>query len=178
MATNKNFQDGPGGEVSPKPGIVRVCPSCGKTAHLDRKYCDCHADLRNAGATYSAKLPEVGPCNFEAPGLHCGDCPEREGCRYCASFGEPRLNKDGFGGEECRHRTAGSKRCSCCLWQVKLALQIRRADFSGTFKAQSRDADNRLERAPNLFFHAASKIYDDMTRQVLARIEQAQERPF
>ena len=162
--------------AAPKPGIVRVCPSCGRTAHPDRKYCDCHADLRNAGAMVSAKPPEVGPCNFEAPGLHCGDCPED--CLYCASFGEPRRNKAGFGGEECRHRTAGSKRCSCCLWQVKLALQISRSDFSGTFKAQSRDADSRQERAPNLFFHAASMIYDDMTRQVLARIEQAQERPF
>lgn len=144
---------------------LRVCPSCGKTAHIGRKYCDCHADLRRAGVIQSAALPEVGPCNFEAPGLHCGDCPEN--CMYCASFGQPKTNNAGFGGKACRHR-AGTARCYCCRSQTDLAEKLGGVYFSaiiGEIRA-------RNEGSENLFAKAASIMREEIAKPILARINQ------
>ena len=138
---------------------------------MSRKYCDCHADLRRASVARSAALPAVGPCNFESPGLHCGDCPAD--CMYCASFAEPETNEAGFGGKECRHRTAGTERCSCCQNQVKLAERLQGLKFTAMM-AETRKEKKELEAA-NLFTAAAAVVYGEMTQQILARINREQE---
>jgi hypothetical protein len=165
-----------------------VCPSCGKTTHLSRKYCDCHADLCHASGKTDSKLPEVGPYNFEVPGLHCGDCPEA--CMYCASFGESQMNSAGFGSKDCRHKTIVTAQCYCCQSQIKLAAEFTAVNFMeliGEILAQRRakaaedknqgetEEEEETEEEKNVFFKAADFIRDAMAKPVLDRIRQAED---
>ncbi|MDR3173382.1 MAG: hypothetical protein LBU19_03950 [Treponema sp.] len=169
MASNRNFHDG-GGEAK-KAHAVLVCPSCGKTAHISRKYCGCHADLSRAKAAMSEEPPEAGPCNFETEGLHCGDCPE--GCRRCASFGHPQTNGAGFGGEDCRHN-AGTARCGCCQAQVKIAIKLGKTDFTELIKGL---LEKRAPGSPeNIYGEIAGFIRSGMVKPVLARINREREK--
>ena len=164
-------------QEAPKTSVMWTCPSCGKTAHISRRFCDCHAALRRASVKRSAGLPDVGPCNFEAPGLCCNDCPG--GCARCASFVEPRMNSDGYGGEECKNK-AGTERCSCCQFQIKARRRMATFDFSAYMneirernKAANREENN--EEGKNLFARAADVIYEEITQQILARINRERE---
>ena len=166
MAVEKKEREGPA------TSLVRVCPSCNKKAHISRRYCDCHADLRDAGVALSADPPEIAPCNFEAPGLCCGDCPAD--CAYCASFAETKMNSAGFGGEKCRHRNTGTARCYCCQFQVKLSERLRGLAFTEMMD-ELRKEKPALETA-NLFTRSAAAIYGMMTQHILARIQREEER--
>jgi hypothetical protein len=170
VATNTNFQDGKKRDEGKKTHLTLVCPSCGKTAHIDRKYCDCHADLRHAAVTTSLDPPDVGPCNFEAPGLHCGDCPEA--CMYCASFGLPQTNGSGYGGKDCRHNL-GIAKCHCCQSQITIAINLRSVSLSKIISEVRKEKEvAEKEEAENLFARAASVIYDEITKPILFRISQ------
>jgi hypothetical protein len=173
MAVNKNYQSEETKEAEPQTRVMWACPSCGKKAHISRRRCDCGAVLRGAATVVSAKPPDCGPLNFEAPGLSCNDCPE--GCPYCSSFGIPETNVDGFGGEECRRRTAGAARCSCCRSQAKAAAELGRVDLTAIISdLRNKGAD---EAAGNtLYAKAAGIIREAITRPILARIDQAMER--
>jgi hypothetical protein len=139
-----------------------VCPNCGKTVHLDRVYCDCRADLLQACISTSENTPEIDHCNFETANLSCADCPED--CAWCASFGEPRTKKNGFGGKNCRYRSDIS-RCYCCQAQVKLANKItEEMNFSG------------LLTTAEMMRKMADYIRTKREEPVLARIRQNRER--
>jgi hypothetical protein len=152
-----------------KTNVMWVCPSCGKTVHIRRKYCVCHTDLGRAKVRVSEEPPEIKQCNFEAEGLHCGDCPED--CMYCASFGFPRTNNAGFGGKDCRYKS-DKARCYCCQAQVKLAIKLGEVNFSEIIGGVL----EKKEGAENLYFKAAGFIHDEMVKPVLARINRERER--
>jgi hypothetical protein len=158
--------------------LMWICPSCGKTVDMSRRYCNCHADVRHAKITASANLPEIGPCNFETERLNCNDCPED--CMYCASFGEPETNSDGYGGKDCRHRF-GSAKCYCCQAQIDLALALRdEMNVSQLVQdvLERRKAAGKPEDAggKNIWLEAADVIRDQMEEPVLNRINQYRER--
>ena len=48
MAVNKNYQSEETEQEEPRTNIMWACPSCGKTAHISRRHCDCRAVLRGA----------------------------------------------------------------------------------------------------------------------------------
>jgi hypothetical protein len=153
-----------------KLNTMWVCPNCGKTLHIKRRYCNCHASLDRAKVRISEELPEIGPCNFESSGLNCNDCPEN--CMWCASFGFPETDNQGFGGKDCRNNK-GTTRCFCCQAQVKLALKIAAVDFSELL----REALTKKESgAENVFYKTADFINSEMCKPVLARIQQAREK--
>lgn len=157
-------------EGAKKTAVVWVCPSCGRTAHIDRKYCVCHASLSHAAANTLAEPPEVGPCNFEVPGLCCGDCPED--CMYCASFGLPQTNGAGYGGKDCRHRM-GIAKCYCCQSQITIAEKLRTLDFYAIIAEIRRERqDAEKGAAENLYSQAASIVLGQITNPVLNRIKQ------
>jgi hypothetical protein len=155
-----------------------ICPQCGKTVDMSRRYCNCHTDVRQATTTNSANRPEVGPCNFETKGLNCSDCPED--CLYCASFGEPAINSDGYGGKECRHRF-GSAKCNCCQAQIDLAINLRDnvnvSQLTMEILARRRAAGKPEDAGgKNIWLEAADVIRAQMEEPVLKRINQYRER--
>jgi hypothetical protein len=157
--------------------LMHICPACGKTVDMSRRYCDCHASLNRAATTVSAEPPEVKPTNFETEGLNCGDCPES--CLYCASFGEPAINSDGYGGKDCKH-WFGSAKCHCCQAQVDLAIAMRdKVNLSQLVRSvlESRRAAGKAEdlAGKNIFLEAADVIREQMEAPVLNRIKQRQE---
>ncbi|MDR1315371.1 MAG: hypothetical protein LBK13_00745 [Spirochaetales bacterium] len=176
MAANKEFQDEEKKEAAKQTRFMLVCPSCGKTVDMKRRYCDCHADLCNANATASANPPEVGRCNFESPNLTCNDCPED--CMYCASFGEPETNRAGFGGQDCRHKKTGTARCNCCQFQVKIGIKLGSVNFlefvSGVL--EKRRAAGKAEEGKNPWLEAADIIRGYMENPILNRISRERER--
>jgi hypothetical protein len=163
MASNKAFEKE--AAAVKKLNTMWVCPSCGKTVHISRKHCNCHARLLRASVKISGEDPEIGPCNFEAPGLTCNDCPED--CKWCFSFGVLETNKAGFGGKDCRYNN-GSVRCYCCQSQARITLDIVKADFTGlaSFILKKQKGEE------NPFHGMADCIRDAMTRPVLNRIQQ------
>jgi hypothetical protein len=175
MAVNKNFQDEEKRAAAKQTHTSWACPRCGKTVHISRKYCNCHAKLGGNSVTVSEKLPEIGPCNFETDDLNCNDCPEN--CMYCASFGLPETNKAGFGGKGCQHnmRTA---RCYCCQAQVKISIKLSSVAFSEIIREaiEKRKADEKANEVKNVCLRAADIIFDEMTEPVTARINRARER--
>ncbi|MDR1249015.1 MAG: hypothetical protein LBK63_06905 [Treponema sp.] len=158
--------------------LLKLCPACGKTAHTSRKYCDCHADLRQATFIESTNPPQVEKINFESPGLTCNDCPED--CKYCFSFAEPDTNRDGFGGKDCRHQMTGTARCYCCQGQVKIAENFHLISFVEVARAvmERRRAEGNAEAldGENLFQEAAGVIWEQMTEPIRNRINQALQR--
>jgi hypothetical protein len=148
------------GKKAVRLNTVWVCPKCGATVHADRRYCDCHADLSGAAARLTKDPPDIGRCNFETSGLNCGDCPED--CAWCASFGEPVTNRQGFGGKDCRHN-AGTARCYCCQYQVKISLRIGESGLGGIMKIITSEKGVT-------FADAAEYIQAEMEKPVLARI--------
>jgi hypothetical protein len=147
-----------------------VCPDCGKTVHLKRRYCNCHADLSRAKVMVSKEPPEIGPCNFESDSLNCNDCPED--CMWCASFGLPAINNDGFGGNDCLYKKK-TVRCFCCQSQVKLSLEIDSVDLSELLRGVLAKKESG---AANVYYKMADFIKAKMERPVLARIQQAREK--
>jgi hypothetical protein len=137
---------------------VWVCPKCGKTAHIDRSYCDCHAGLTHAKVRITEDPPDVDRCNFESNGLTCADCPET--CKWCASFGVGITNSEGFGGRDCLYYSPSSVRCCCCQAQVKLAVEIGKIHFGELMGKMN--AEN--------FYKMANFIGEQMKAPVLARI--------
>lgn len=127
---------GAGGRVN----FVRVCSQCGMTAHLDRRYCGCHAPLNHAEMR-EAEKPELDRLNFGTAELSCADCPED--CRWCLSFGRPRADELGFGGLNCRYRTP-SPRCGCCLAQAKPAVRQGQVNMEELIKSYSGERLLRL----------------------------------
>jgi hypothetical protein len=156
--------------------LMYICPQCGKTVDMSRRYCDCHADVRQASVTASTNLPEVKPCNFESPGLNCGDCPED--CMYCPSFGEPQKNSTGFGGKDCKYFMTGKAKCYCCQAQVKILTDWRanKVSFSRLVRGvlEGRRAKGEPEDAggKNIWLEAADVIRNQMEKPVLDRIQQ------
>jgi hypothetical protein len=169
-----------------KTYLMHICPACGKTVDMSRRYCNCHASLIRATTTVSVNSPEVKPCNFESPGLNCSDCPED--CMYCASFGEPATNSAGYGGKDCRHKTTGKSKCYCCQSQVDLALGFGGVNFTTLFSeilAERRskrnsgvDLDVAKEEAEekNIYLEAADVMRHEMEKPVLNRINRKWER--
>jgi hypothetical protein len=145
-----------------------VCPHCGKTVHIGRKFCNCHTSLSRAKVRISKEQPEIGPCNFETSGLNCNDCPED--CKLCPSFGLPETNIKGFGGEGCTYR-ANTTRCSCCQFQVKLAIKIPIADFTKLV----RKVVAKQGKQEDVFLTIADQVREELERFVLARINQERE---
>jgi hypothetical protein len=182
MAFNNNYQDG---ETLAKKAAAQpvrtmwICPQCGKTVDMSRRYCNCHAWLGRATTTASADLPEVKPCNFETKGLNCSDCPKD--CLYCASFGEPAINSDGYGGKDCQHRF-GSAKCYCCQAQIEIDIswKTHNIDFSQLTRKvlEGRRAEGKPEdlAGKNIFLEAADVIRAQMEEPVLNRIKQKWER--
>jgi hypothetical protein len=127
MGASRNFQDK---DDKPREKAAWVCPQCGKTVHLTRRYCNCRADLRGARVRLSAAPPEVGPCNFESPNITCNDCLIP--CAWCAGFGVMETNGNGFGGKGCQHKNTDA-RCYCCQSQVeiigKLTAEVNIAQY-------------------------------------------------
>jgi hypothetical protein len=150
-----------------KPRTVWVCPGCGSTVHADRRCCDCHTDLSGATARLTEKPAEIDRCNFETPGLNCGDCPEN--CGWCASYGSPATNSRGFGGKDCRGYS-GTARCYCCRYQVKLALKIAEEGF---FRIMGDAAIKKDDVTANPLKTLANVIRVEMEKPVLARINHA-----
>jgi hypothetical protein len=145
--------------------FVWVCPNCGKTVHISRSYCDCHADIAQAKARITEKAPEVDKCNFETAGLTCNDCPEP--CNWCFSFGVNKTNNTGFGGADCRYRK-NDARCYCCQAQVKLAAKLSTDDF---WKLMNGSGGMNSTK----FYAMADFIRTEMEKPVLARIQHARE---
>jgi hypothetical protein len=156
--------------------LMYICPLCGKTVDMSRRYCNCHANLREATVMESADLLEVKPCNFESPGLNCSDCPED--CMYCASFGEPETNRAGFGGQDCRHKITGKAKCYCCKSQAELALNLGTVSFSQLAREvmEKRRAEGKAEEGKNVFLKAAEIIREQMEKPILDQIKQKWER--
>jgi hypothetical protein len=169
MATNSEFRND-GNREGPIIYTVWICPRCGKTAHLDRKYCNCHERLNRATTSKSAKPPQVGPCNFEVAGLNCNDCPET--CMRCHSFGSSETNSDGFGGEGCRHKDS-SPLCHCCRSQAKIMTNFARVNFTGLIKELRQD--QKMESA-NMFLEIADFVREEISKPALSRIQRAMER--
>jgi predicted CopG family antitoxin len=167
------MDDGKGKTQAAQPKPVWVCPSCKKTVHISRRYCNCHTGLIHADIKESADRPAIGPCNFETEGLNCGDCPED--CMYCFGFGLPKTNKFGFGGTDCRHNN-GTTRCYCCQAQVKVAIKLSETSFSEIVRdvtekrRAARDAGEEAGEVKNRCFEIADTIRDMMTERVQARI--------
>jgi hypothetical protein len=176
MAANSNYQD-EGKKTPAKQAILmNICPSCGKTVDLSRRYCNCHADIRQAATTASYNRPDIGPCNFESPGLTCNDCPED--CMYCSSFGEPKINSAGYGGKDCRHKITGTAKCYCCQAQVGVAIKLDPVNFLKLAREvlQKRREEGKAEEGKNVFLQAADVIREEMEKPILARINQYRER--
>jgi hypothetical protein len=155
-----------------KQHFMSVCPSCGKTVHISRNYCNCHARLYRQTVILSEKQPDIGPCNFESPGLTCNDCPEN--CKWCASFGSSGMNNQGFGGKDCRYND-GSVRCFCCQAQVKIATDLGKADFSGLFTEAMKKQKPEGEGGKNILHQSSDFISEEMKKPVLNRINHYKE---
>jgi hypothetical protein len=140
-----------------------VCPNCGRTVHISRSYCDCHADITSAMVKQSKTPPEIGPCNFETSRLCCNDCPET--CKWCPSFASPEPNKKGFGGKDCRH-SGSSARCYCCQAQVKIGISLGKAGISKTM-------GNMTSKSLHIM---AGIIQEKVEEMVLARINREREK--
>jgi hypothetical protein len=180
MAANSNYQDGEKKEAAKQARLMWVCPACKKTVDMSRRYCNCHADLREAATIASVNSPEVGPCNFEAPGLTCYDCPED--CMYCPSFDSPVTNSAGFGGQNCRHNKTGTAKCCCCQAQIKIGIDWQAHNISFSRLAmkvmEGRRANGQAENlaGKNIWFEAADFISEEMKKPVLNRIKQRLDR--
>jgi hypothetical protein len=161
-------------QEAPKTYFVSVCNSCGKTAHISRRFCSCGAELGNAKSFNSSRPPDNGPCNFETRGLSCNDCPED--CLPCAGHGIPQTDFSGFGGKGCRYRV-GSARCYCCQQQVEIAIKLGTVEFSEIISEvmAKRRADGGTSGKKNIFLEAADVIREEMTKPVLARIQRYEE---
>jgi hypothetical protein len=143
-----------------KKHSVWVCPNCGKTVHYSRLYCVCRCNLSRAASMMAEEPPEIGRCNLETSGLSCDDCPEN--CAWCAGFGESSTNKQGFGGQDCRHHGETSK-CYCCQAQVKIGLEIGGNSISGII---GNATSERLRTMADVIREKTEKL-------VLARIHRA-----
>jgi hypothetical protein len=146
-----------------KQYTVLVCPNCGKTVHVRRKYCACHTLLTSAPVKMSEDPPEVKACNFETRSLTCDDCPEF--CKWCAGFGALKPNRQGFGGYECLHKEEWA-RCYCCQAQVKIVLKIVDTDFSGFI----------IKTESNVFYELADFVSSRIEKPVSARINRERDK--
>jgi hypothetical protein len=148
-----------------------VCPQCEKTVHISRQYCRCHKNLARARAAISEKPPDIGPCNFETAKLNCGDCPSGEDCKWCPSFGYPKTNGEGFGGQDCRYRT-GKTQCYCCQDQIKLSLTIGKAGISDVI----RNIVSKEHGKGSVYQAMSDHIHAEMEKLVFDRINHEQEK--
>jgi hypothetical protein len=144
----------------PVKTAVWVCPACGKTVHLSRSYCDCHAGLFRAKALLSESSPQIGRCNHESSRVNCNDCPEN--CDWCASFGRPEKNPRGFGGKTCAYRSK-TARCNCCQEEIKLDVYLQQTNLQEIIKPVSLKTLKAM----------SAVIQEALDKPVLARILQA-----
>jgi hypothetical protein len=170
MAANKDYQSEGAPRAAPKTQPAWLCPACGKTAHVSRRFCRCGEALNHAAAAHIAGPPDIGPCNFEIPGLSCDDCPED--CLPCAGYGIPEAAFSGFGGKNCRSH-AGTPRCYCCQAQIKIAINLRKQNISEIIGGvlAKRKSGKETGEGKNVFLVAAEIILEETAKPVRARIE-------
>jgi len=109
----------------PKEWCYYLCEKCDKKVSFDRRYCACGNDMAmpvNGRMRAIHKVKQDNPPdmfklkNLDTPSVPCDSCMGN--CSYCASFGVPEKNGDGWGGLDCEHKTNFIK-CTCCQLMIK-----------------------------------------------------------